>query len=329
MRRFRAQDATALCLAMMSCAVSTSSAQEVNFLSRIKELGLQNIDGKIPAYYSAGHREHAEMLQSRIDDMNTFFQARLGVHANVVLALLDSKGWTDVTGDPYGIAMVSGKPLVIFMPATSDNPTFGLIRARKESIPPETLRAFLRDNQIPFEAAVSQFVDLVGFHELGHVLTLNFGIDPQDHFLSEFLASYWSYAYIWERQPEWKRVFDLFGRPSKIRPQHTSLEDFEHLYMRVDDPGWYHGMFEAHIREIYPKFGLGFLSDLRKEFPLSGEPLAYSPPERRLEVGQIVERLDKIAPGFRAWLATFNSAPAPAALQPFGAGPLPSSKSPH
>jgi hypothetical protein len=50
------------------------------------------------------------------------------------------------------------------MPATSDNPTFGLIRARKEAIPPETLRLFLQDNQIPFESAVSQFVDLVGFH---------------------------------------------------------------------------------------------------------------------------------------------------------------------
>jgi hypothetical protein len=243
----------------------------------MKELGLQSIDGKVPAYYSPGQRAHAEVLKSRIEDMNRYFQGRLGVQADVVLALLDSTGWTDVTGEPYGIAMVIGKPRVIFMPATSDNPTFGLIRARQEAIPPETLKLFLQDNHIPFESAVSQFVDLVGFHELGHVLTLNFGIDPHDHFLSEFLAGYWSYAYISERQAEWKRVFDLFGRPSKIRPQHTSLEDFERLYMRVDDPGWYHGMFEAHIREIYPKLGLGLLSDVRKEFPLSGDPLAYTP----------------------------------------------------
>jgi hypothetical protein len=48
MLRFRAQDATpALYLAMTLCAVFTTSAQDVNFLSRIKELGLQNIDGKI------------------------------------------------------------------------------------------------------------------------------------------------------------------------------------------------------------------------------------------------------------------------------------------
>jgi hypothetical protein len=298
-------------LAITLSAVFTVSAQEVNYLPRIKELGLQRIDGKVPTYYSAGHREHAEMLQSRIEEMNAFFQGRLGVQANVTLAFLDSKGWTGVTGDPYGIAMVVGNPRVIFMPASSDNPTFDLIRARKGSIPPETLRAFLQENQISFEDAVSQFVDLVGFHELGHVLTLNYGIDPQDRVLSEFLASYWSYAYISERQPPWKRVFDLFGRPSKVRPQHTSLEDFDRLYMRVDDPGWYHGMFEAHIRGIYPKFGLGFLADARKQFPLAGDPLAYTPPEHPLETGEIIGKLDQIAPGFQAWAATFTSDPLP------------------
>lgn len=312
MRRFRPQDAApALGLVVTFSVGLTASAQEVNYLSRIKELGLQSIDGKTPAYYSAGHKEHAARLQSRIEEMNAYYQARLGVQANVVLALLDSKGWRDVTGSPYGIAMVIGNPRVIFMPATSDNPTFDLIRARKNTIPPETLRLFLEDNQITFESAVSQFVDLVGFHELGHVLTLNFGIDPQVHFLSEFLASYWSYAYISARQPEWKRVFDLFGRPSSIRPRHTSLEDFERLYMGVDDPGWYHGMFEARIREMYPKLGLGFPRDLRKEFPLVGDPLAYTPPKHPLQVREAIERLDKIAPGFEAWAATFNSAPAP------------------
>jgi hypothetical protein len=88
-------------------------------------------------------------------------------------------------------------------------------------------------------------------------------------------------------------------------------------------------MFEAHIREIYPNLGLGFLSDLRKEFPLSGDPQAYAQPERPLPVGDIIKRLDKIAPGFEVWAATFNSAPSPALPQPSGAAPARSSKSPH
>jgi hypothetical protein len=48
---------------------------------------------------------------------------------------------------------------------------------------------------------------------------------------------------------KWKGVVGLSGRPSKIRPRNTSLEDFERLYGEVDDYGWYQGMFEARIPE--------------------------------------------------------------------------------
>jgi hypothetical protein len=164
------------------------------------------------------------MLQSKIEDMNAFFQARLGVQRNVVLALLDSKGWTDVTGDPYGIAVVIGNPRVIFMPATSDNPTFGLIRARKGSIPPEQLRAFLQDNQIPIEAAVSQFVDLVGFHELGHVFDFELWNRPTR--ISCQLLVLRLYLGNGSRSGSASSICSDGLR--KIRPQHTSLEDFDH-----------------------------------------------------------------------------------------------------
>jgi len=64
------------------------------------------------------HRQHAEQLQTAIDDMNAFFKKPLGVQANGILALLDSKNLTNVTGSPYGLAIVRGTPPVIFMPAT-------------------------------------------------------------------------------------------------------------------------------------------------------------------------------------------------------------------
>jgi len=294
--------------ALLSC-VLTVHAEEKNYLARFQELGLPSLSGKLPAYYSAGHREHAEKLQAAIEDMNVFFQARMGVQTNVVLALLDANDWTRVTGYPYSLPQVSGTPPVIFMPATSGSPAFGLMMARKDAIPPATLQAFLRDNHTTFEAAADEFVDLLGFHELGHMLSMNFGIDPQDHWLHEFLANYWSCAYISERQPQWKRVFDLLGRPSKVRPKNTSLEDFERLYSDVDDYGWYQGMFEARIREIYPELGLKFLSDLRKQFPQAGEADYLAPLERRMKPAELVGRLEKIAPGFEKWAEAFRSAP--------------------
>jgi hypothetical protein len=194
-------------------------------------------------------------------------------------------------------------------------PGFWTQEPRKAAISPGQLQGFLRDNHTTFEALASQFVDLLGFHELGHLLTDNFGIDPQDLWLDEFLASYWSYAYIAERQPEWKRVFELLGRPLKIRPKNTSLEDFERLYADVDDLGWYHGMFEARIREEYPQLGLKFLSDLKREFPLTtAKPVYEGPVTGRMKPAEVLERLEKVAPGFKKWASGFSSGEPRAAL---------------
>ena len=301
-------------IAATSASILIAWAEENKLLVKIKELGIPIITGRTLAYYSSGHRQHAEKLQSAIDDMNAFFQERLTVQTNVALALLDSKGWTDVIGSPYGLPGVSeGNPAVIFMPATSGSRAFGLMMARKEGIPPETLEAFLKENSMTFEAIADQYVDLIGFHELGHPLTANFGIDPKNRWLDEFLANYWSYAYISERQPKWKLVFDLLGRPSKARPKNTSLEDFEHLYNRVDDYGWYQGMFESRIREIYPELGLKFLTDLRREFPKTGDSRGFPPVGTRMKPEEVLARLEKIAPGFQRWAAGFNSAPLPTA----------------
>lgn len=175
-------------VALVSFSVLTAHAEEKNYLARIKALSLPSLSGNVAVYYSSGHRQHAEKLQAAIEDMNVFFQKRLGVQANVTLATLDSKDWTSVTGDPYGLPHAAGTPLVIFMPATSGSAAFGLMMARKEAIPPETLQAFLRNNHTTFEAVADQFVDLIVFHELGHTLTWNFGIDPNNKWLGEFLV---------------------------------------------------------------------------------------------------------------------------------------------
>lgn len=296
-------------LALLSYGILTAQAEEANLVARMKELALPTLNGTVPAYYSVGHREHAEKLQAAIEDMNVFYQRRIGVRTDVSLALLDAKDWKRVTGQEYWLPHVEGNPRVIVMPATSDSPVFGLIAARKEAIPPEQLQAFLKDHHTTFTVVAGEFVDLIGFHELGHTLNDQFGIDPTNLWLSEFLANYWSYAYISERQPEWKSVFDLLGRPSKIQPKNTSLEDFERLYSDVDDYGWYQGMFEAHVRKICPSLGLKFLVDLKQKFPrTAGTPWNEEPLATRMKPAELLERLETIAPGFQKWAEGFSSA---------------------
>jgi len=211
---------------------------------------------------------------------------------------------------PYGLPCFAGDPPVIFMPATSGGEAYQQLMARKEAIPPEVLHAFVKSNHTTFEAAADQFVDLMGFHELGHQLARVYGVDPQVHWLDEVIATYFLYAYISERKPEMKPVLELLVRPSKIRPRNTSLEDFERLYLRVDDYGWYQGMFETRVRELYPKMGLKFLEELRRKFPaaanLPKEQPAKGEAARGISPASVLEQVEQIAPGFQTWAQGFR-----------------------
>jgi hypothetical protein len=58
-----------------------------------------------------------------------------------------------------------------------------------------------------------------------------------------------------------------FGKPHEARinpgagkrPKHTTLEDFEELYFRVDDYVWYQVQLSKHVKEVRSRMGLEFL----------------------------------------------------------------------
>lgn len=282
----------------------------VEFLPRVVKLDLPSLPGPIPAYYDHGAKTRAERLQSDVREMNRFFQENLGVQTAVTLAVLNSNQWTRVNPVPFGLPGVLGEPPVIFMPAHSGGWAFRQMLARKKAIPTEVWQDYLKTSQRTFEAASDDFVDFIALHELGHVLCIHYGIDPSCNWLNEFLASYFGYAFLAERRPERKPVIALFGRPSKARPKHTTLADFERLYFRVDDYGWYQGMFERRIQEMYPQAGLQFLKDLKRALPRTVPiPDGVSIPDQivnRLAPEVVVEKLEAIAPGFQAWEKGFH-----------------------
>jgi hypothetical protein len=238
--------------------------------------------------------------------MMVFYRERLGIQESINLAVLNEKEWKSINPNPYGLPNAYGPPPVIFMPATTGGFAFHLMVARKNAIPADVLKAYLETNHTRFEAAAEDFVDAIGFHELGHALSQSYGIDPQCHWLNEFIASYFEYAYISERRPDSKRVFDLLGRPSSVRPKNTTLADFDWLYMGVDDVGWYHGMFETRIRELYPEMGLQFLKELRRRFPAAAGDHKGVPVPDPVPPEQLLEELEKIAPGFKEWARGFR-----------------------
>jgi hypothetical protein len=261
-------------------------------LEMIIKLGLPKLEGRFPTYYSKGARDKAEKLETAFVDMNAFFKEKLGIQTHGVLAVLNPDDWSKVSSWPYGMPHLEGEQTVIFMPASSGGMAYQMMVSRKESIPADMLKKHCETYQTTFEEVADTFVDLIGFHELGHVLCAEYRIDPRSSWFSEFVASYFAYSFLSERQPEWKGVFDLLGRPSSTRPKNTTLTDFDLLYTGVDDYGWYQGSFETRIRELYPKMGLQFLKELQRQFPLLTEP-------------EELDKLEKIAPGFQSWARCF------------------------
>ncbi len=288
-----------------------SSVALVEFLPRVVHLHLPSLPAPVLTFYADGAKARAERLQADVRDMNAFYQEKLGAQADVTLAVLNSNQWARVNPIPYGLPGVLGVPHVVFMPAHSGGWAFRQMLARKEGIPVEALQDYLQTTQKSFETAADEFVDFIALHELGHVLLMRYGIDPGCHWLNEFLASYFAYAFVAERRPERKPVIALFGRPSTTRPRHTTLADLERLYFRVDDYGWYQGMFERRIQEMYPQAGLQFIEELRRQRPrppttaqdtsLPEEVLNRIAPELALQM------VEAISPGFQAWAAGFGN----------------------
>ncbi len=280
------------------------------FLPRVVKLDLPSLPCPVPTYYDHGVKARAEGLQADLREMKGFHQETLSVQVEVHLAVLNSNQWARVNPIPFGLPGVLGEPPVIFAPAVSGGWAFRQMLARKNNIPTDVLQDYLRTSDRTFEAASDDFVDFIALHELGHVLCIHYGIDPGCNWLSEFVASYFGYAFLAEQRPERKPVIALFGRPSQTRPRHTTLADFERLYLLVDDYGWYQGMFERRIQEMYPQTGLQFIMDLKRILPrTAGIPDGVSIPDpvvNRIAPEVVVQKLEAIAPGFQAWAKGFG-----------------------
>jgi hypothetical protein len=144
-------------------------------------------------------------------------------------------------------------------------------------------------------------VDLIGFHELGHLLVHPYGIATASPWLNEFLSTYFSYAFMSTNYPHLADMYMAFAVfPSSYQPGYTSLAEFDEHYIRVgfENYGWYQGIFAAKASEVFAHRGLGFLKDVRDAFPEGSENLSGT---------EVLNRLDNIYQGFLEWAAVLES----------------------
>ena len=287
------------CALVLLFAPGSYSQEGMTALQKVKGLKNPSFTKKITVYYSPGYEKKAKELQSMIEEAMRFYEKKLTVKVELSLALLTQDQWKQVRPVPYGLPNVSSPPHVVFLPATDDGVVTADALSLKSNLTPATLNK-LKSSGYTFDQAAVKFVDLIGLHELGHTYAVNLGLVPPrpNKWFGEFLASYFAYAYLREKRPKMATLFYVMAADLALegpRPKHTSLVDFERLYSGVGPKnyGWYQGKFFQRVAQVYDAKGLSFIASVLKAFPASeGESLP---------VEVVLERLEKISPGFIEW----------------------------
>ena len=170
-----------IALTFVFAKVAAFAADSPGDLQRIQALGLASFQKPIVTYYSDGAKDRAEKIAADVAAMNDFYEKHLGIRAAVTLMVVNSNDWqrAQLSG-PYGrpYSDTDAKPQFLVMPSQGGY-VFEDIVANKKALPAEQLAAFQKQHKMTFEAIAEKQVEAIGFHELGHVLIKEYGIDER------------------------------------------------------------------------------------------------------------------------------------------------------
>lgn len=263
-------------------------------LEQVRALGLDSLAGPLPVHYSASFRDRAGEVQALLREGARFFADSLGLPTDVHVALLAQADWQRVAQVPYGVPFVRGG--VVMVPAPGDGAIADDFLRLETSASPAA-RALVAQTGLSYAQNARRMTDLIGYHELGHGYTTAYGIRPHTRWFNELLATYMAYAFLHRARPELARSWEavLQAKLDGPVPAHTSLADFDSLYVRVgpENYNWYQAVFAQQAAEVFRAEGLGFLARVRAAFPAGDGP--------RMEGDTFLARLEEVRPGFRAW----------------------------
>lgn len=294
MNRFLA--GVAISVLFLSIALHANAAP----LDEVKKLPVNVIEGEITVYHTKGYEDRALMLGQMLEESNEFFEQSLGISASINLAVLDRSHWLQITKTfPYGLPLVSwAKDYVVLLPATIDDGVVVSFFLDMSGNASQSVLDKLESHNLTYDDAARMMVDVLGFHELGHVYTRVYELTTHRKWFDEIAATYFAYAYMDAKHPEFVAVYEALCQTNidTVDPTFTSFEHFETVYVAVDNVckgnlGWYQSMFTKIISAIYPEHGLSFLEKAK----------ASLESDKKLTDEELLARLEGIAPGFIQW----------------------------
>lgn len=273
-------------------------------LEMLDELGLESLSGPVPTYFSPGSRPRAEQLQAWLRDADAFFQDRLEVAPTFSVAVLSEEHWAALFPSPYGVPFVIlGEPGLVVVPAVPERAVVTGIYAASRPGLPEEAAGDLERLGVSYEEAVLQIVDLIGFHEVGHVYIAALGYHEGNtaRWLEELLATYAAYSYLDVADPSSIVVWNALSEAllGFVQPVSRSLDDFNTLYIQGLGPATY-GWFQSHF-------------NLRDDVIVRQRPRAtwfrqlsgtgLDQDTRDVPTSELLARLRGVNPSFTQWAA--------------------------
>ena len=277
------------------------SPPQDSLLMKVLNLPLDSLAAPVQTFYSPGARERAELLQERLRAADAFFREHLDVEPQMRLAVLDEQHWSSIRPGPYGIPFVSDSPWVAVMPALLDKAVVAQIYSAAESALPADAAQALARVDVSYEEAVTQVVDLIGFHEVGHVYVRSLGFRPERtaRWFEELLATYAAYSYLQEADPDAIIVWNSLSEAilNFVPPETRSLDDFNAIYIRGMGPatyGWFQSHFNLRDAAIVAERPHGsWFAELRAAGLTEGT--------QSLKTSVLLGRLDATFPDFTTW----------------------------
>lgn len=259
-------------------------------LEKVKSLELEFIESTTKTFYSEGYKSKAEEIESTLSNSTFFFENEFGVSQDFEIAVLNSEDWQKISQIPFGLPFVSGPPYIVCIPANTNNELGTLVkRALSQSDLDEKYN-------LSNEEIAHRFITLIGFHELGHIYSKAIGINFPNKWTFEFAATYFAYLYLKDNAPDknqlWLDVADILL--NDISPKHTSLKDFEELYVRVgvENYAWYQVVFLKRVAQVAAHLNKAFINELKSK-KLSNDNLS-------------LDELENIDEGFLEWATSYR-----------------------
>lgn len=300
-------------------------------LERVRALKPDSFDlHGVLVYYSKGREARARRLAAFVEGMRAFYASGYGWNITPKLAILGEADWRATLENPYGVPAMRQPGSVAFMPADVEA---GVVYHDFVDLR-EKMPSGLQDQLVvkcgSFERCAAEGADAIIAHELGHMYQTPAGIGSPAYWFNEFVADYFAYAYLSDRQPPQAWPYMFINRLTAAEtPQFQTLDEFER---RIEEAlprelARVHGVFYERVQQVYDRQGLGFAVKLAGAFPRARYPFGCDPAldgaragasapmarswtglcdSSRVPTDEILRRLEAIEPGFVEWASSFG-----------------------